>query len=120
MSISLSANGLTKVVIITPFYKVVNRAPYTLLLQHQDTAQWFSLKQGQCQGLWADGGTKAVRVRVEGWPETTAPIAFDLLHSTLFRMDNKFGGVFVEAIEEEAGGGILLILDRWDCWHCLQ
>ena len=45
VSISLSANSLTKVVVFSPYYKVLNRAPYTLELQHQHHNTWITLKQ---------------------------------------------------------------------------
>ena len=97
---------------LTPFHKVVNRAPYHLMLQHENHHTWFRLRAGECVGLWPDSTNRAVRVRVEGMQEATAPVAYDFLHSTLFRLENKYGGVHAEAIEEESGGGILLTLDR--------
>ena len=101
-------------VVLTPFYKVVNRAPYTLLVQHRDHRGSFLLHQGECVGLWADGVHRSVRVGVQGEHshQFTSPIAYNFLHSTLFRLDNKYGGVFAEAVEAESGGGVLLILDR--------
>ncbi|KAF2349473.1 Vacuolar protein sorting-associated protein 13 SHR-binding domain, partial [Trinorchestia longiramus] len=97
VSISLSANGLTKIVVFTPFYKVVNNTQQRLLLQHHEHQRsWKVLQPGVCEGLWADGATRSVRVRYEDSDVPTAPIAYNFLHSTLFRLDDHHGGLLAK------------------------
>ncbi|XP_047736715.1 vacuolar protein sorting-associated protein 13, partial [Hyalella azteca] len=113
VNISLSANSLTKIVVFTPFYKVVNRAPHRLQLQHYGHQTWKDLEPGVCEGLWADCTTCSVRVRVRGTMETTSPIAYNFLHATLFRLDNAYGGVYAETVEAEGGAGVVLALNGY-------
>lgn len=54
-----------------------------------------------------------MRVRVACAPHAcTTPIAYNVPHCTLFRLDNRYGGVFAETVDGGAGGGVLLALDR--------
>ncbi|MCL4121993.1 UNVERIFIED_CONTAM: hypothetical protein GTU68_065584, partial [Idotea baltica] len=112
IDIQLSGSGLTKIVTFSPFYKVINRCSYDLqyCLEDDNTGIWDEITAGECVSVWPPGATKALKVRVSGTKERTEPIHFDAPHTTLFKLRNKFGGVFVEVSQTE--GGTLISVDK--------
>ncbi|KAL7646075.1 UNVERIFIED_CONTAM: hypothetical protein RMT77_002976 [Armadillidium vulgare] len=108
--IQLSCSGLTKIVTFVPFYKAVNLCPYNLQFCLAGNSNWSTIETGECLPIWPIEARKALHLRVEGTTERTGLIHFDTAHSTLFKLNNKFGGVFLEVIETE--GSILLNFDK--------
>ena len=111
VDIVLASSGLTKIITFSPFYKVVNRCPYNLQYHLHGTpdGMWEMLPSGVCVGLWPEADEKAITVRVDGTTEETTLVHIDFSHTTLFKLKNKFGGIFVEVSESE--GGNLISLD---------
>lgn len=53
MDIQLGNSGLTKIVVFTPFYKILNKAPFDLEVMEAELphAEWFTILSGKKERL---------------------------------------------------------------------
>ncbi|KAF4519295.1 hypothetical protein B566_EDAN017925 [Ephemera danica] len=101
VSIQLAHSNLTKLVTFTPYYLLVNHAPYDIECQEGDRPAdpWTLVESGECSSLWPQGvGNRdhTLRLRVRGTTEMTPPFSFNQNHATLLKLHNKFGGISVD------------------------
>ncbi|XP_018574731.1 vacuolar protein sorting-associated protein 13 isoform X2 [Anoplophora glabripennis] len=98
--IQLTYNNLTKQVTFTPYYVIINNAPYAIECQENDRPadHWLAVEPKSCSPLWprSDMEDKLLRLRVEGTTENSAPFLYTESHNTLLRLNNKYGGVNVD------------------------
>nr|CAI5824993.1 unnamed protein product [Callosobruchus analis] len=96
----LTYNNLTKQVTFTPFYVIINNAPFRIECQESDRPAdpWTMVDSKSCAALWpkTDKDDKLLRLRIEGTDEISAPFLYTESHNTLLRLDNKYGGVNVD------------------------
>ncbi|CAH1965913.1 unnamed protein product [Acanthoscelides obtectus] len=96
----LTYNSLTKQVTFTPFYVIINNAPYTIECQESDRPadHWTVVGPKSCTALWPKtvNEDKLLRLRIDGTDEISAPFLYTESHNTLLRLDNKYGGMNVD------------------------
>lgn len=89
----LTYNGLTKQVTFTPYYVIINNAPFAIECQETDRPAdpWFSVESKSCTALWpkSEQNDKSMKVRVEGTAETSASFLYTESHTTLLTISNK-------------------------------
>lgn len=94
----LTYNGLTKQVTFTPYYVIINNAPFAIECQETDRPAdpWFSVESKSCTALWpkSDQNDKSIKIRVEGTPETSASFFYTESHTTLLTISNKVSFIF--------------------------
>nr|XP_045626468.1 vacuolar protein sorting-associated protein 13C-like isoform X1 [Procambarus clarkii] len=113
VDIKLGRSGLTKIVMFSPFYKILNKAPFDLEVVEVGVAQaeWFTVLAGECIGWWPIGNGREISVRVRGTMDATCALQYDCPHSKLLALPNKCGGVVGEVSVTE--GGVLVKLDKF-------
>lgn len=94
VSIQLAHSNLTKLVTFTPYYMLVNHAPFAIECQEADRPAdpWVSVEPGDCSPLWPNGlghHDNTLRLRVQGTSEITAAFNFTESHTTLLKLHNK-------------------------------
>lgn len=99
--IQLTYSGLTKQVTFTPYFVLINETKFLVECQEAErTADpWTKVKPGECSALWprsANSGDRKMRLRVPEQSGMTAPFSIATVHTTLLRLNNKFGGVNVD------------------------
>ncbi|KAK3890033.1 hypothetical protein Pcinc_005997 [Petrolisthes cinctipes] len=112
VDIKLGNSGLTKLVIFSPFYRIMNKAPYALEVVEVGVpqAEWFTVLSDMCIGWWPMTSERRVRIRVKGTQEATPPLPYDCPLSTLLPLSNKYGGVRCEVSVSD--GGTVVCLDQ--------
>ncbi|XP_031336343.1 vacuolar protein sorting-associated protein 13 isoform X2 [Photinus pyralis] len=103
----LTYNGLTKQVTFTPYYVIVNNAPFDVECQEFDRPAdaWVSISGKSCIPFWprSEREDKLLKLRVVGTREVSAPFLYTETHITLLKLHNKFGGVNVDIQITEGG-----------------
>lgn len=112
VDVKLGNSGLTKLVIFSPFYKILNKAKYDLEVIEVGvpSAEWFTVLSGECIGWWPVGSGRLIRVRVRGTEEMTQPMSYHRPLAILLKLSNMYGGVMTEVSHSE--GGVLITLDE--------
>ncbi|XP_050687793.1 intermembrane lipid transfer protein Vps13-like isoform X2 [Eriocheir sinensis] len=105
VDIQLGNSGLTKIVVFTPFYNILNKASYDIEVAEVDVpqAEWFTVMAGECIGWWPVGSKHQVYVRVRGTQDTTAAFPYDRPLSTVLALPNMYGGILGEVSMKESG-----------------
>lgn len=89
----LTYNGLTKQVTFTPYYILINNAPFTIECQEFDRPAdaWKAVESKSCTALWSksERDDKLLKLRIEGTEEVSAPFLFTESHTTLLKLQNK-------------------------------
>lgn len=113
VDIQLGNSGLTKIVVFTPFYKILNKAPFDLEVMEAEFphAEWFTVLSGECIGWWPIGNGRRIHVRIRGTSEMTAALRYDQPLSTLLYIPNKYGGISAEV--NLMDGGAMVQLDQF-------
>ncbi|XP_049842368.1 LOW QUALITY PROTEIN: intermembrane lipid transfer protein Vps13-like [Schistocerca gregaria] len=99
--IQLTYSGLTKQVTFTPYFVLINETKFLVECQEAErTADpWTKVKPGECSALWPrspSNGDRKLRLRVPEQSGMTAPFSIGTVHTTLLRINNKYGGVNVD------------------------
>ncbi|XP_063230011.1 intermembrane lipid transfer protein Vps13 isoform X2 [Bacillus rossius redtenbacheri] len=130
VQIQLTYSTLTKQVIFTPYFVLINNARAPVECQEADLPEspWTHVGPGECSPFWprSSKGSKEMRVRVCGTQEATPPFSYETVHTTLLRLDNKFGGlnvdvqvtegaVYVAFTSYEPGLAPALIINHTNC-----
>lgn len=96
----LTYNNLTKQVTFTPYYVIINEAPFAIECQESNRPadSWVKVEPKSCSALWpkSDVEDKLLKLRIVGTKETSAPFLYTESHTTLLKLNNKHGGVNVD------------------------
>ncbi|KAH1006005.1 hypothetical protein HUJ04_006891 [Dendroctonus ponderosae] len=96
----LTYSNLTKQVTFTPYYVIINEAPFAIECQESDRPadQWTLIEPKSCSALWpkSEMEDKLLKLRIVGTSEISAPFLYTESHTTLLKLSNKYGGVNVD------------------------
>ncbi|KAG7211251.1 hypothetical protein KM043_010561 [Ampulex compressa] len=111
----LTYNSLTKQITFTPYYVLINNADFLIECQEGDRPAdpMTKVLPGECAALWprSEHEKKTLRAKVSGQPEKTAPFIYTDSHTTLLKLDNKYGGINVDIQVSE--GGVYISLSAY-------
>ncbi|KAL7290198.1 hypothetical protein TKK_0015907 [Trichogramma kaykai] len=103
----LTYNSLTKQITFTPYYVLINDADFIIECQEADRPAdpLIKVPPGECAALWphCELEEKTLKAKVYGHPEKTAAFIYTDVHSTLLKLDNKYGGINVDVQINEGG-----------------
>ncbi|XP_050562177.1 intermembrane lipid transfer protein Vps13 [Spodoptera frugiperda] len=103
----LTFNSLTKMVIFTPYFLIINEAPFDIQYQelHRSGDPWTTVAQNSSAPLWpiVEKEDKLLLLRVACSPGHAAPFLYTEQHSVCLKLDNEFGGLHVEVQLSEGG-----------------
>ncbi|XP_033213445.1 vacuolar protein sorting-associated protein 13 isoform X2 [Belonocnema kinseyi] len=112
----LTYNSLTKQITFTPYYVLINNASFLIECQEGDRPAdpVIPIPPGECTALWprSDHENKTLKANVAGRPEKTAAFLYTNVHTTLLKLDNKYGGIDVDIQINE--GGIYISLSAYN------
>ncbi|XP_076625592.1 vacuolar protein sorting 13C isoform X3 [Colletes latitarsis] len=103
----LTYNSLTKQITFTPYYVLINNS--NILIECQEGGRpadpMMKIPPGECTALWprSENEQKTLRAKVATEPETTAPFIYTDSHTTLLKLNNKYGGINVDVQISEGG-----------------
>ncbi|BES95651.1 Vacuolar protein [Nesidiocoris tenuis] len=109
ISIQLSYSTLTKMVVFTPFYVVMNNWPIDLEFQEQPahptpSDPWFKVPKNECVPFWPVAKhSNGLKVRVAGTAQSTVAFSYTSVFNGLFKLDNKYGAINVDVQITEGG-----------------
>ncbi|KAL1509353.1 hypothetical protein ABEB36_004107 [Hypothenemus hampei] len=96
----LTYNNLTKQVTFTPYYVIINDAPFAIECQESDRPAdpWILVEPKSCTALWPKSNMedKLLKSRIAGTTELSAPFLYTESHTTLLKLNNKYGGINVD------------------------
>ncbi|KAG5886082.1 hypothetical protein JTB14_031768 [Gonioctena quinquepunctata] len=97
---NLTHNSLTKKVTFTPYYVIINEAPFPIDCQESDRPAdaWITVDPKSCNAFWpkSEKTDKLMRIRVGHTQECTSPFLYTESHTTLLKLENQFGGINVD------------------------
>ena len=100
VTVKKSQEGLTKQVIFTPYYIFSNLAPFGIdvceVREFGARRDWISLESDQTVPFWPHFDQKWLIFRVTDTHEETLAIYLDNPRSTLLKLNNNFGGLFID------------------------
>ncbi|XP_049870372.1 intermembrane lipid transfer protein Vps13 isoform X3 [Pectinophora gossypiella] len=103
----LTFNSLTKMVIFTPFFLIINEAPFDIQYQemHRSADPWQTVEKNSSAPLWPviEKEEKLLLLRAACSSENCAPFLYTEQHSTCLKLDNVYGGLHVEVALSEGG-----------------
>ncbi|KAK3913373.1 Vacuolar protein sorting-associated protein 13 [Frankliniella fusca] len=105
--IQLNSNSLTKQVTFTPYYVLVNNAPFAIECRESDRPNdsWIRVEPGACNPFWpvSSSNEAGLRVRVAGTIEMSGSFSYNSVYTVLLRLNNKYGGLNVDVQMTEGG-----------------
>ncbi|XP_031777535.1 vacuolar protein sorting-associated protein 13 isoform X3 [Nasonia vitripennis] len=111
----LTYNSLTKQITFAPYYVLINNADFLLECQEADRPAdpLMKVPPGECTALWPQSTLedKMLKAKVAGHPEKTAAFIYTDVHSTLLKLENKYGGINVDVQINE--GGVYISLSAY-------
>ncbi|XP_043479643.1 vacuolar protein sorting-associated protein 13 isoform X2 [Leptopilina heterotoma] len=112
----LTYNSLTKQITFTPYYVLINNSSFLIECQEGDRPAdpAILVPAGECAALWprSEQEKKTLKANVSGHKEKTAPFLYTNVHTTLLKLNNKFGGINVDIQINE--GGIYISLSAYN------
>lgn len=103
----LTYSGLTKQITLTPYYVIINNATFPMEFQEsiRPADSWLRVEAESCAALWplSEFDDKLLRLRICGTKEISQPFLYTESHTTLLRLDNKYGGINVDIQITEGG-----------------
>ncbi|XP_075971796.1 vacuolar protein sorting 13C isoform X2 [Anticarsia gemmatalis] len=103
----LTFNSLTKMVIFTPYFLIINEAPFGIQYQelHRSGDPWATVNEKSSAPLWpvVETADKLLRLRVACSTDIAAPFLYTEQHSVCLKLNNEFGGLHVEVQLTEGG-----------------
>ncbi|KZC12683.1 Vacuolar protein sorting-associated protein 13A, partial [Dufourea novaeangliae] len=103
----LTYNSLTKQITFTPYYVLINNSSFLIECQEGDRPAdpVSKVPPGECTALWprSEHEQKILRAKISGEPDTTAPFVYTESHTTLLKLNNKYGGINVDVQISEGG-----------------
>ncbi|KAK9299464.1 hypothetical protein QLX08_007488 [Tetragonisca angustula] len=111
----LTYNSLTKQITFTPYYVLINNSDYLIECQegNRPADPVIKVPPRECTALWprSDYEQKTLSARIAGNPEKTAPFIYTESHTTLLKLNNKYGGINVDIQISE--GGVYISLSAY-------
>ncbi|XP_043520217.1 vacuolar protein sorting-associated protein 13 isoform X6 [Frieseomelitta varia] len=111
----LTYNSLTKQITFTPYYVLINNSDYLIECQegNRPADPMIKVPPRECTALWprSDHEQKTLSARIAGSPEKTAPFIYTESHTTLLKLNNKYGGINVDIQISE--GGVYISLSAY-------
>lgn len=97
----LTYNNLTKQIIFTPYFVMINKAEFEVECQELDRPAdaWIKIQANSCTPLWprCEKDDKLLKVRISEFPDQiAAPFFITEVHNTILKLPNKFGGICVD------------------------
>lgn len=95
----LTSNSLTKQIVFTPYYIIVNRGIFDIEVQeYQRPADArINVKSNECVPWWPKSEScRMLRAKIINTDEVSAPFKYDEVQCSLLRLNNKYGGVNVD------------------------
>ncbi|CAH2105532.1 unnamed protein product [Euphydryas editha] len=103
----LTFNSLTKMVIFTPFFLIINECPFPIQYQefNRPGDPWQEVEQNSSSPLWpvVERDDKLLLLRVSGSAEHAAPFLYTEQLSVCLKLNNEYGGLHVEVQLSEGG-----------------
>nr|XP_026496694.1 vacuolar protein sorting-associated protein 13 isoform X1 [Vanessa tameamea] len=103
----LTFNSLTKMVIFTPFFLIINECPFPIQHQelHRSGDPWQEVEQNSSSPLWPviEREDKLLLLRVSGSMDHAAPFLYTEQLSVCLKLNNEYGGLHVEVQLTEGG-----------------
>ncbi|CAH0729406.1 unnamed protein product, partial [Brenthis ino] len=103
----LTFNSLTKMVIFTPFFLIINECPFPIQYQelHRPADPWQEVEQNTSSPLWpvVEREDKLLLLRVAGSRDHAAPFLYTEQLSVCLKLNNEYGGLHVEVQLSEGG-----------------
>ncbi|XP_012058655.1 PREDICTED: vacuolar protein sorting-associated protein 13C [Atta cephalotes] len=103
----LTYNSLTKQITFTPYYILINNADFLIECQEGDRPAdpMIKVSPGECAALWPriEHDNKTLKAKVASQPEKTAAFIYTDSHTTLLKLDNKYGGINIDVQINEGG-----------------
>ncbi|XP_045765599.1 vacuolar protein sorting-associated protein 13 isoform X2 [Maniola jurtina] len=103
----LTFNSLTKMVIFTPFFLIINECPFPIQYQEFNRSgdPWQEVEQNSSAPLWpvVEKEDKLLLLRVSGSTEIAAPFLYTEQHCVCLKLNNEYGGLHVEVQLSEGG-----------------
>lgn len=103
----LTYNSLTKQITFTPYYILINNADFLIECQEGDRPAdpMIKVPPNECAALWprTEHDNKTLKAKVASQPEKTAAFIYTDSHTTLLKLDNKYGGINVDVQINEGG-----------------
>ncbi|CAL1260772.1 unnamed protein product [Larinioides sclopetarius] len=98
VQIKLSQAGLTKMIIFTPYYLLVNNCDKEIeVMEINSSEEWIKIPSNECSRFWPKDTNKAQMVaRYVGESQQTLPFSFKEVHRTLMSLKTKDGGIMVD------------------------
>ncbi|KAF6206535.1 hypothetical protein GE061_017769 [Apolygus lucorum] len=109
IEIQLSYSTLTKIVVFTPFYVILNNWPIALEFQevpaHPTSSDpWFTVQKNECIPFWPmEKQSHGLKARVAKTHESTIVFPYDQVFNSVFKLANKFGALNVDVQVTEGG-----------------
>uniref|UniRef100_T1J4H6 Vacuolar protein sorting-associated protein 13 n=1 Tax=Strigamia maritima TaxID=126957 RepID=T1J4H6_STRMM len=103
VQIRLSNFKLSKIVIFTPYYLLMNNCKYDVEYCENFATQWMTMPSNQCLPFWPKQTKQSeIMIRIKDCPEVSKPFLYNDQHTTLLPFKNKFGGIQVECQVNES------------------
>lgn len=105
VQIKLSQAGLTKIIVFTPYYLVVNNCQYDIECQElAESADWIKIPTDECIPFWPKNAAKGEMIaRYCHDNRKESPVfSFKDHHSTLLGLDSARGGLYVDCQVSES------------------
>ncbi|XP_035721159.1 vacuolar protein sorting-associated protein 13-like isoform X2 [Vespa mandarinia] len=103
----LTYNSLTKQITFTPYYVLINNSDFIIECQEGDRPAdpLIVVSPGECSAFWprSEQEVKTLKAKAAGYPEKTAAFIYTDSHTTLLKLDNKYGGINVDIQINEGG-----------------
>ncbi|KAI4501433.1 hypothetical protein M0802_003310 [Mischocyttarus mexicanus] len=103
----LTYNSLTKQITFTPYYVLINNSDFLIECQESDRPAdpLIVVSPGECSAFWprSEHEVKTLKAKAAGYPEKTAAFIYTDSHTTLLKLDNKYGGINVDIQINEGG-----------------
>ncbi|KAI4489144.1 hypothetical protein M0804_004642 [Polistes exclamans] len=103
----LTYNSLTKQITFTPYYVLINNSDFLIECQESDRPAdpFIVVSPGECSAFWprSEHEVKTLKAKAAGYPEKTAAFIYTDSHTTLLKLDNKYGGINVDIQINEGG-----------------
>ncbi|CAH0407407.1 unnamed protein product [Chilo suppressalis] len=108
----LTFNSLTKMVVFTPFFLIINEAPFAIQYQelHRPGDAWREVENKSSAPLWpvVEKEDKLLLLRVSGSTDHGAPFLYTEQNSVCLKLNNEYGGLHVEVQLSEGGTYIMV------------
>ncbi|XP_058806498.1 intermembrane lipid transfer protein Vps13 isoform X2 [Phymastichus coffea] len=103
----LTYNSLTKQITFTPYYVLINDADFLIECQeaNRPADPVIKVPPQECAAFWpnSEQEVKTLQAKVASHPEKTAAFIYTDVHTTLLKLDNKYGGINVDVQINEGG-----------------